>query len=58
MSIYCFLQNAYVDLMILRKIPTETYQKFDKLNLKFTGYSKGPRIGKKLLEEQRREKGK
>lgn len=43
--------------MILIKIPTETYQKFDKLNLKFTGYSKGPRIGKKLLKNNTEEKG-
>lgn len=43
--------------MILIQIPTETYKKFDKLNLKFTGYSKDARIGKKLLKNNKEEKG-
>lgn len=43
--------------MILIQIPTETYKKFDKLNLKFTGYSKDARIGKKLLKNNEEEKG-
>lgn len=43
--------------MILIKIPTETFKKFDKLNLNFTGYSEDSKIGKKCLKNEKEEKG-